>query len=69
MSNGCRASMKPVLKGMDSSISDDCLSSNLSSLWENHLSSTDDRILIYLNTEEPILHGFKLGCDRELSLL
>ena len=29
MINGCKAGMKLVLKGMDPSISDDCLSSNL----------------------------------------
>lgn len=66
MINGCKAGMKPVLKGMDSSISDDRLSSNLplfgKIIYQAQATEFPSN-LIYANTEESIPHGFKLGCD------
>lgn len=66
MINGRKAGIKPVLKGMYSSISDDCLSSNLALfgkiIYQAQVTEFPSH-LIYANTEEPIPHGFKLGCD------
>ena len=68
----CEAGMKPVLKGMDSSISDDCLPSNFplygKIIYQAQMTEFPP-YLIYANTEESIPQGFKPRCDWELSLL
>lgn len=72
MINGCKAGMKPFLKGMDSSIGDDCLSSNLrlfgKIIYQTQMTEFPS-YLINANTEESISCGFKAGYDWELSLL
>lgn len=72
MINGCKVGMKRILSGMDSSISDDCLSSNLllfGKIIYQAQATEFPSYLICANTEESIPCGFKLGCDSELSLL
>lgn len=72
MINGCKVGMKQVLRGMDSSISDDCLSSSLllfGKIIYQALVMEFPSYLICANTDESISCGFKLGCDSELSLL
>lgn len=72
MIDSYEAGMKPVLKGMDSSTSDDSLSSNFplfgKIIYQAQMTEFPS-YLIYANTEESIPHGFKPRCDCELSLL
>lgn len=64
MINGCKAGVKALLKGMASSISGGCLSSNLPLSGKVICQAQVTEFPsypIYVNAEESIPHGFKLG--------
>lgn len=72
MISGHKACINPILRGMDSSISDDCLFSSLplfGKIIYQAQATEFPSYLTYTSTEESIPCGFKLGCDWEFSLL